>query len=122
MANYCQAFGAKVIVFDPYIKSPVNKNIKKVKILDDLLKLSDIVCLHVHLEDGTRNMFGEKQFLQMKKGSYFLNTSRGGLVDERAMLKVLENNYLAGAAVDVISGEQDGNFHNHKVIQYARKK
>ena len=121
MAHYCQAFGAKVIVFDPYTKSSVNKKIKKVEILDDLLKLSDIVCLHVHLEDRTRNMFGEKQFLQMKKGSYFLNTSRGGLVDERAMLKVLENKYLAGAAVDVISGEQVGNFHNHEVIQYARK-
>ena len=120
MARYSKAFGAKVYAYDPYVTVEKNSGIHQTSSLNDLLEKSDIVCLHVHLDEKTFNMFDEEQFLKMKKGSYFLNTSRGGLANEDAMLRSLNSGHIAGAAVDVISGEQGDNFYNHKVISYAR--
>ncbi len=121
MARYSSAFGAEVFVYDPNVTVDANSNIKQTNTMEELLETVDIVCLHVHLDKETINMFGEKEFLKMKKGSYFLNTSRGGLADEDAMLDALKTGHLAGAAVDVISGEQAENFYDHKVIAYARE-
>jgi phosphoglycerate dehydrogenase-like enzyme len=120
MATYCLAFGAKVIIYDPFSELEHVGDILQVDNMDKLLEASDIVGLHVHLDKETYNMFNEEHFAKMKKGSYFLNTSRGGLANEGAMLNALKIGQLAGAAVDVISGEQEGDFYNHKVISYAR--
>jgi len=120
MATYCLAFGAKVIIYDPFTNLEHTGNISQVDNVNDLLEESDIVGLHVHLDKETYNMFNEEHFSKMRKGSYFLNTSRGGLANEDAMLNALQTGQLAGAAVDVISGEQEGNFYNHKIISYAR--
>jgi D-3-phosphoglycerate dehydrogenase / 2-oxoglutarate reductase len=120
MARYAQAFGAKVYVYDPYVEVSTTSEIVQKSKLEQLLEISDIVCLHVHLDETTLNMFDENEFSKMKKGSYFLNTSRGGIANEDALLKSLDSGHLKGAAVDVISGEQSDDFYNHKVISYAR--
>ncbi len=73
--------------------------------LDKLLEESDVVTLHVDLNPKTRGMFGRAQFDQMKAAAWFINTARGELVDESALLSALESGKLAGAALDVLADE-----------------
>jgi D-3-phosphoglycerate dehydrogenase len=71
--------------------------------LDDLLPAADVVTVHVDLNPGTRRMFGVREFRMMKAGAWFVNTARGELVNEPALLAALESGHLAGAALDVVS-------------------
>ncbi|NIS61885.1 MAG: hydroxyacid dehydrogenase [Proteobacteria bacterium] len=73
--------------------------------LDQLLCVSDIVSIHVPLNSGTRRLIGRNQIAQMKRSSYLINTSRGEVVDEEALIEALESNTIAGAALDVIENE-----------------
>ena len=68
---------------------------------DDLFKRSDIISIHQVLSDRTRGLVGKKQFEQMKKSSYLVNTSRGPIVDEGALIDALQNKEIAGAGIDV---------------------
>jgi phosphoglycerate dehydrogenase-like enzyme len=85
------------------------------------LGLSDIVTVHVPRE-GNEGLFNKYFFENMKDGSYFINTSRGEIVDEDALLWALESGKLAGAATDVLSGEFAPGFDvkNNKLVQYAQ--
>lgn len=80
---------------------------------------SDIVTMHVDLNETTRGMCNAKFFSAMKPGSYFVNTSRGQVVDEAALLDSLRNEHLAGAALDVVCGEPDRI--NPELIAFARE-
>jgi D-3-phosphoglycerate dehydrogenase len=73
--------------------------------LRELLQASDVVSVHVALSAETHQLMGEDQFALMKPGSYFINTSRGGVVDERALEDALRAGRLAGAALDVFETE-----------------
>ena len=73
--------------------------------LDTLTKESDYITLHVPLIPQTKGMFGEKEFKLMKNTAYLINTSRGGVVDEKALLKALDDGDIAGAALDVYEEE-----------------
>lgn len=73
--------------------------------LDELLAGSDILTLHVPLTAHTRGLIGERELGRMKGGAYIVNCSRGGLIDEAALLAALESGHLAGAALDVVAGE-----------------
>lgn len=72
---------------------------------DELLRRADVVSLHLPLNDETRALFGRETFLKMKPGSFLLNTARGGLVDEAALIASLEAGHLAGAGLDVYENE-----------------
>lgn len=71
----------------------------------DLIGRSDFVSIHVPLSEHTHHLFGEKEFSMMKKSSYLINTSRGPVVDEKALVKALEKGTLKGAALDVYEHE-----------------
>ncbi|MBR7132751.1 MAG: D-2-hydroxyacid dehydrogenase [Clostridia bacterium] len=73
--------------------------------LEQLLKTSDIVTVHCPLNEQSADMMNEKTFSMMKRGAFFINTSRGGVVDEKALAKALESGQLSGAAIDVIKNE-----------------
>ncbi|MFC1899060.1 C-terminal binding protein [Chloroflexota bacterium] len=102
-----QCFNLKIIGYDPYIdKSDAEKNgITLVDSLTELLKQSDYVSAHTPLNDSTRHMLGEKEFGMMKPTAYFINTSRGPVVDETALIKALEEKWIAGAGLDVFEME-----------------
>lgn len=72
---------------------------------DELLRRSDFVSIHVPLSEKTHHLFGEKELSTMKKGSYLINTSRGPVIDEKAIVKALERGTLKGAALDVYEHE-----------------
>ncbi|KAF9166426.1 hypothetical protein DFQ26_007912 [Actinomortierella ambigua] len=73
--------------------------------LESLLQQSDVVSLHVPLSDATRHLISAKDLAQMKPGSYLLNTARGPIVDEQALVDALESGHLAGAGLDVFENE-----------------
>ncbi|MCS6837942.1 MAG: phosphoglycerate dehydrogenase [Bdellovibrionaceae bacterium] len=103
-----EGLGMKVIFYDIVKKLPIG-NAKPVATLNDLLRQSDFVTLHVPATPQTKNMIAEPQLLQMKKGSYLLNLSRGNVVDVDALARFLKNGHLAGAAIDVFPVEPKSN-------------
>ena len=73
--------------------------------LPELLKESDYISVHTLLSDETYHLIGEKELKQMKPTAYFINTSRGPVVDEAAIIKALQENWIAGAGLDVFEKE-----------------
>jgi len=71
--------------------------------LEDLLAASDAVIVHVPLTDDTRHLIDAKAMAKMKKGAVLINSARGGVVDERAMVEALSTGHLGGAALDVLT-------------------
>ena len=103
----CKAAGAKVIAYDPYIPKEKGDRLG-VEIIDDLhelIKMSDIITLHCPLTEETRNMIGKKEFDLMKKGVYFINCARGGIVDEDALYDAIQEGKIVGLGLDVFSKE-----------------
>ncbi len=92
LAPMLQAIGARVI------------HTKEVP-FDQLLSRSDIVSLHIPLNEKTTGIMNAESFAKMKRGSILINTARGGLVDERALVDALARGHLRGAGLDVFSGE-----------------
>jgi D-3-phosphoglycerate dehydrogenase len=78
--------------------------------LEELLKKSDIITLHVPLTQETYHMIGKKEIEQMKNGVYIVNTSRGSIIDEKALFEALKNGKIAGAALDVYEKEPPNDF------------
>ena len=77
--------------------------------LNELLRESDIVSLHVPLDHSTRGMIGSTELARMRAGTFIINAARGGLIDEEALAAALESGHLAGAACDVFTIEPDAN-------------
>jgi D-3-phosphoglycerate dehydrogenase len=73
--------------------------------LDDLLRQSDVVSLHLGLSDQTRGLIGKRELGVMKQGALLVNTGRGGLVDQDALVEALESGHLNGAGLDVFAQE-----------------
>jgi D-3-phosphoglycerate dehydrogenase / 2-oxoglutarate reductase len=114
VAPLLHAFGARVVANDRKSTSPAAMP------LDQLLWEADIVSLHASFDESLRGFFGEKQFSRMRPQSWFVNTSRGELVDERALIEALRSGHLSGAALDVVSGENDADLSRHPLVLYAR--
>merc|ERR1719491_495829 len=100
--------GMDVIYFDVVPKLPMG-NARQVATLDELLQQSDFVSLHVPKLPATKNMIGKEQFAQMKKGSFFLNASRGNVVVIPDLAAALRSGHLRGAYVDVFPTEPGKN-------------
>lgn len=80
-----------ICIINLHIKSQPKDSVTYVATLDELLKVSDVVSLHLPLNSKTENFFSKKQFDQMKDGSVLVNTARGGVVDEKALLEALDS-------------------------------
>lgn len=120
LARYCRTFGMEINAYDPY-KNIDENGVHQVSSLQQLLERSDIVSLNYHLNQDNRNGFGAGEFAQMKTGAYFLNTARGELVDELALIDALNSGKLRAAALDVIQNESSIDFETNPLILYARK-
>jgi len=99
LAPICVALGMKVLVADPYAKVE-DPRLQQVP-LETLLAESDFVVCLVVANEQTENLMNAESFARMKKNAYFVNVSRGNLVDEAALLAALEQKQIAGAAMDV---------------------
>ena len=109
LARRLIALDVPVIVYDEYMnQEEVQKNFPQIKIvqkLEDLLQEADIVSVHLRLTDDTKGFFNKDIFTKMKKESYFINTARGGLVNEEDLIWALQNGVIGGAALDVYDKE-----------------
>lgn len=103
VANVAKAFGCKVIYYSTSGKNS-NSDFERVD-FDALLSESDIISIHSPLTDATRNLFSTEAFKKMKSSAYLVNVGRGPIVDEAALVKALNDNEIAGAALDVVSKE-----------------
>jgi D-3-phosphoglycerate dehydrogenase / 2-oxoglutarate reductase len=117
IAGYFRALGAEVIGYDPRTDFP-HEAVTRVATLRELLVRSDVVCLCVSYDASTRRLLGPAEFAAMKRTAVLVNTSRGGVIDEQAMLAALQSGRLAGAALDVLDGEPAIDV-SHPVIRYA---
>ena len=117
VAQYGKAFRMEVIGCD--IEQVDIEGVTQVS-YDELLQKSDILSIHIHLNEQNRGFLGRESIAKMKKGAVLINTSRGAIVDEAALLEALEKGHLSSAAVDVIDGEWQENLREHPMIAYAR--
>lgn len=104
-AQIFKAFGANLLGFARHESEAAKAAGIQFVGLEELLRSSDIVSLHLPLTDETRKIFGAKQFAQMKSGAIFLNCARGAIVDNQALAEALNSGKLAGAGVDVFDME-----------------
>jgi D-3-phosphoglycerate dehydrogenase len=106
LAPKAKAFGLRVVTHDPYVAADVlaKAGVEAVG-FDELLAMSDFVSVHAPLLPATRGLFNAEVFRKMKKGALLINTARGPLVDETALVAALDSGYLGGAALDVVTTE-----------------
>jgi D-3-phosphoglycerate dehydrogenase len=106
VARRGQALGLDVIAVDPLVDTGamLRAGVRRVE-LDELVRRSDYVSLHVPLAESTRRLIGEPQLRVMRPGAFLLNTARGGLIDERALIRALSEGWIAGAGLDVFEKE-----------------
>ncbi|MGH9820181.1 MAG: phosphoglycerate dehydrogenase, partial [Pyrinomonadaceae bacterium] len=108
VSNMAEAMGMHVVYYDTATKLP-HGNAKQIRDLEELLKQSDIVTLHVPSDATTRNMIDAETLKAFKKGSLFLNYSRGDVVDLEALKKAIKKGAISGAAIDVFPDEPEKN-------------
>ena len=106
VARKAQGIGMDVAAYDPFLPAAAaGKGSVPLKPLDELLAWADIVTLHVPRTKETTNLLSEARMRQMKHGACLINAARGGLVDEAALLRLLDDGHLAGAALDTFATE-----------------
>jgi len=103
VAKKMSAFGVKVIAFDPYLQK-TGEGIELTD-FDTVLKKSDFISIHCPLNESTRHLMGEQAFQKMEKKPILVNTSRGPIVDEKALIQALAEGRVSGAALDVLEKE-----------------
>lgn len=106
IAKRARAFEMNVVAYDPYFDADFGaaNDVANVS-LDELLSISDVVTLHMPLNEKTHHIIGEKAFAGMKKGVLLINTARGGLIDEAAAIEALKSGQLGGLGLDVYEAE-----------------
>lgn len=104
-----RGFGMNVVYFDKVARPEVETELGARKLsLDQVLSSSDFVSVHVNLSPETRGLIGAPELGRMKKGAFFVNLSRGPVVDEQALVAALESGRLGGAGLDVFGDEPPG--------------
>jgi D-3-phosphoglycerate dehydrogenase / 2-oxoglutarate reductase len=120
VARYLKSFDMQILAADPHVDAgAIDEGVALVS-LAQLLREADLITLHVNLCEQTCGLIGREQFAAMKQGAWFINTSRGELVDEHALLDALYTRQLAGAALDILCDEDSGGMQVHPLVAYAR--
>jgi D-3-phosphoglycerate dehydrogenase len=106
VARKAQAFGLNVIAFDPFVPEAVAEqlNVELVS-LDELCEKSNFISVHAPLNQHTEGMISHDQFNKMKKEAFIINTARGPVIDEEALIQALTDGKIAGAGLDVVEQE-----------------
>ena len=112
-AKLFKGLGANVIAFDAYENESLKDILTYKDNLEDLLKESDVVSLHTHLTEETKHMINKDNLKLMKKNSYLVNAGRGGIINTDDLIEALENDIIAGAALDTF--ETEGTFLNQVI-------
>lgn len=109
VAEMAACMGMRVVYFDinRNTESEERLGISYVETIESLLKKSDVVSLHVPLLDSTHHLINKERLALMKKTAFLVNTARGPIVDEKALTSALQNNDIAGAALDVFENEPE---------------
>jgi D-3-phosphoglycerate dehydrogenase / 2-oxoglutarate reductase len=103
VAKRISSFGIRAIAFDPYIEKA--HEVIELKDLDTVLKESDYISIHCPLNDSTQHLVGEREFKKMEKKPLLVNTSRGPIIDEKALIQALAQGLISGAGLDVLEKE-----------------
>ncbi len=99
-------FNVKLIYYDKIRKPDLENELGiEFKLFDDLLRESDVICIHVPLTEETFHMFSSREFKLMKDGVFIINMARGSVIDEKALVKYLRSGKIGGAALDVFEAE-----------------
>ena len=114
MCDLFYGWGVKLLATDPYERITTARGVP----LDELLEKSDVVFLHTHVTDDTRGMVDEEFLSYMKEGSYLINTARGELVDEEAIIESIKVGHLKGYGTDVIKDEF-GDIEKSKLVEFS---
>lgn len=118
-----KAFGLEVVFYDPLLPQGVDKalGIRRAERLDALLSQSDFVSLHCYLDATTRHLINAETIAMMRPGAYLINTARGPVVEEKALLDALDSGQIAAAALDVVEHEplNDERLRHHPKILFT---
>ena len=123
MSRFGKAFDMKVLFTDPNVSPKDFPDYEKTD-LENLLRRSDAVSLHIHLTKETENLLAKKEFALMKKGVVLINTARGKIVNEKDLLAALKSGQLGGYGADVLADElffETAGFKNHPLVEYAKQ-
>lgn len=106
VAKKALALGMEVVAYDPFLKTNLPGQEKiQLKDYEDVVRQADFLSVNVPLTENTENLINEDTFKKMKEGSFLINTSRGAVVDEQALIDALKTKKIAGAALDVLREE-----------------
>lgn len=107
VALRAKSFGFQVVIYDPFIPDGLDKalGVRRVDTLSELLAQSHVISLHCPMTPGTRGLIGASEIAQMPRGSFLVNTARGGIVNTTAVVEALASGQLAGAGIDVLEQE-----------------
>ena len=116
--NYSNVFGMRSIIYDPNVKK---NNYNFIKNLKRIKNECDLIFICINLNKKNVNFIDKKFFLELKRKPFFINTSRGEVVDEKALLTALKLNLVRSAAVDVLAGEQKLRLSKNNLVKYSLK-
>jgi len=109
LARRARAFGMEIVYFDAQAADPeVERELGARRVeLDELLSSADVVSIHAPLMDATRHLINAEALAQMKETAYLVNSARGPIVDEAALVEALRSGQIAGAGLDVFENEPE---------------
>jgi len=120
VAEKLQSFGVSILAYDPYFKQQEKYPWVTFLSLEELLSRSDVLSVHIPLNDESHHMLNRERFGLMKKGVIIVNTSRGGLIDEVALAEAIDSGIVAGAGLDVLE-YPDEEYYKSILAKYSDK-
>lgn len=120
VARYGLAFGMNVLAFDPY-RAELPEGVARAASLSSLMQSADAIMVHVPLNKETTGLIDAGKLAVVKPGAVLVNTARGAVIDEHALLAALTSNRLSGAALDVLADEDPARLAGHPLVIHARE-